>query len=124
MPQMNKHHRINVWRVAHKCPVCGAERRYSQANFGGIECNCSDKETCGFTEFFPTSFIHNNGDINDMARWEVLDGGNNIKPGWVYNPSRDERVMMASVIKEEKERRIWWEKELKKTKRQGARGKR
>lgn len=79
---MTSNHRLNVWRIARKCPVCGAERGYSQANPGGLEMNCSDLDHCAFTEFFPTATIHQSG--YDNVRFEVLDSNNKVREGWGY----------------------------------------
>ncbi len=113
---MNKYHRCNVWRIANVCPVCGSERGYSQANPGGIEFNCSDKVNCGFTEFLSNEFIHNECDAIDRARFEVLDSNNRVKDGWFYTPKKHEREAMATVIKQEEERRIWLENEMEQLK--------
>ena len=88
--QMNIYHRINVWRIADKCPVCGSGRGYSQANPGGLEFNCCDHEDCGFSEFIPTFVIHQSGNEVDRVRFDVLDSENNVKPGWKYVPPKDE----------------------------------
>ena len=104
---MNRHHRINVWRIAGCCPVCGSDRDYSPANPGGIECYCSNDD-CGYSEFFPNGFIHNYGTKNDNTRFEVLDSNNKIKAGWCYRPNERERKLMGLRVKEcklEKEQR-------------------
>lgn len=84
--QMNIFHRLNVWRIAQKCPVCGADRGYSPPNPDGLEFNCSDDENCGFSEFVPTYMIHQSGNEVDKVRFDVLDSENNVKPGWRYVP--------------------------------------
>ena len=104
---MNRHHRINVWRIAGVCPVCESERDYSPANSGGIVCYCSNDD-CGYSEFFPNGVIHNCGTKNDSARYEVLDSNNKIKVGWCYPPNDRERKLMELRVqecKQEKEQR-------------------
>lgn len=91
MTKMTIYHRINVWRIANKCPACGAERGYSQANPGGLELNCSDKKHCDFSEFIPTSFIHGQYTKIDNARCEVLDSDNKVKSGWYFIPKKKVR---------------------------------
>jgi hypothetical protein len=100
--EMNKHHRINVWRIADKCPVCGDDRDYSPGNLSGIECYCSN-DNCGYSEMFSNTFIHESGTKNDNARFEVLDSDNNIKDGWIYHPLALERQSMDICIKQRKE---------------------
>jgi hypothetical protein len=99
---MTKHHRINVWRIANKCPVCGTKRGYSPANPNGIECYCSNEE-CGYSEMFSNSFIHISGGANDNARFEVLDSNNKLREGWYYIPVAWEQQAMEIAIKEFKE---------------------
>jgi len=100
--KMNKHHRINVWRIADKCPVCGDERDYSTGNHAGIECYCSN-DNCGYSEMFSNAFIHESGTKNDNARFEVLDSDNKVKDGWEYNPTKSERRLMDIFIEQRKE---------------------
>jgi len=99
---MDRHHRINVWRIADCCPVCGEERDYSPANAGGIEMYCSN-DNCGFSEFFSNEFIHNNGTQNDNARFEVLDSNNKVRDGWRYLPNEYEKQKMVVIVKKRKQ---------------------
>lgn len=100
--KMNKHHRINVWRIAGKCPVCGFDRGYSPANPNGIECYCSN-DNCSYSELFSNVFIHNYGIKNDTARFEVLDHDNRVRDGWVYYPQKWEKQSMDICIQKRKE---------------------
>lgn len=100
--EMNKHHRINVWRIANKCPVCGGDRDYSPGNHAGIECYCSNDD-CAYSEMFSNIFIHDNGTKNDKARFEVLDHNNKVRDGWVYHPVAWERQSMEICIRQRKE---------------------
>ena len=102
--EMNKHHRINVWRIANRCPVCGEERDYSPVNHAGIECYCSN-DNCGYSEMFPNTFIHESGTKNDNARFEVLDSNNEIKDGWGYHPTKSEGRSMDICIEQRKEQK-------------------
>ena len=105
--EMNRHHTINIWRIANCCPVCGADRDYSPANPNGIECYCSNDD-CGYSEFFSNAFIHNNGTKNDIARYEVLDSNNKVKNSWHYYPTEWEKQSMelrTKKCKQEKEQR-------------------
>jgi hypothetical protein len=90
--EMNIYHRINVWRIARKCPVCGSSRGYSQANPGGLEFNCIDTENCAFNEFVPTATIHAGGEKTDATRYEVLDQDNNVRPGWGYTMKKSDKL--------------------------------
>lgn len=113
MTEMNLYHRINVWRIANKCPVCGGERGYSQANPGGLEFNCDDKVHCGFSEFVPTSIIHNRGNQIDNARYEVLDRDNKVKFGWKHTPTKKELKALALqriVYVKERVKMLKWER--------------
>lgn len=110
---MTSHHRINVWRIADKCPVCGEKRDYSPANPGGIECYCSN-DNCGYSEFFSNAFIHNNGTKNDAARFEVLDSNNKVKDGWCYHPTNWERQSMEMCIEKRKQENERWERDKNK----------
>lgn len=101
---MSAKHRLNVWRIADKCPVCGLERGYSQANCGGLELNCSDLEHCAFTEFFPTSFIHQSG--YDDVRFEVLDHDNNVREGWIYKMTLLDKLAANSRRKKYGKRKV------------------
>jgi hypothetical protein len=107
MPEMNMKHRLNVWRIAHKCPACGGERGYSQANPGGIEFNCSDM-TCFFTEFVPNASIHASG--YDDVRFDVLDCDNKVREGWNYTPSEyDIRAIISRRKKYGYRKKSRWE---------------
>lgn len=100
--EMDKHHRINVWRIANCCPVCGSERDYSPANPNGIVCYCSN-DNCGYSELFSNVFIHNYGIKNDAVRFEVLDHNNKVRDGWVYHPQKWEKQSMDICIQKRKE---------------------
>ena len=103
---MNKHHRINVWRIANTCPVCGEERDYSPGNPNGIECYCSN-DNCAYSEMFSNTFIHDNGTKNDNARFEVLDHNNKVKEGWVYHPVAWEKQAMDICVEQRKKDKIF-----------------
>jgi len=110
---MTLYHRINVWRIANKCPVCGSDRGYSQANPGGLEFNCNDEEDCGFSEFVPTYMIHQSGKEVDAVRFDVLDSENNVKLGWKYTPPKDEiKRLFNRRVKyiEERSKMLKWER--------------
>lgn len=94
--EMGLYHRINVWRIARKCPVCGSERGYSQANPGGLEFNCSDTKGCAFNEFVPNATIHAGGDKVDSVRYEVLDRDNNVNHGWGYTMTKNNKLAANS----------------------------
>jgi len=96
---MTKHHKINVWRIADKCPVCKEDRDYSPPNPNGIECYCSN-ENCGYSEIFSNIFIHENGAENDNARFEVLDSNNEVRVEWEYIPTAWERQSMEIAIQQ------------------------
>jgi hypothetical protein len=100
--EMNKHHRINVWRIANCCPVCGSERDYSPSNPNGIECYCSN-DNCCYSELFSNVFIHTYGAKNDAARFEVLDYNNEVRAGWIYHPMEWEMQSMDMCIQKRKE---------------------
>lgn len=100
--EMDKHHRINVWRIGDCCPICGSERDYSPANPNGIECYCSN-DNCGYSEFFSNAFIHISGTKNDNARFEVLDSNNKVRAGWCYYPTECERQSMKICIEKRKQ---------------------
>jgi hypothetical protein len=100
--EMDKHHRINVWRIANCCPVCGSERDYFPANPNGIECYCSN-DNCCYSELFSNVFIHTYGTKNDAARFEVLDHNNEVRAGWIYHPMEWERQSMDICIQKRKE---------------------
>jgi hypothetical protein len=101
---MNKHHRINVWRIGNCCPVCGSKRDYSPGNHNGIECYCSNDD-CAYSELFSNIFIHNYAVKNDTARFEVLDHNNKVRDGWIYHPQKWELQAMKICIMQRKEER-------------------
>ena len=111
--QMTLYHRINVWRIADKCPVCGSDRGYSQANPGGLEFNCDNDEDCGFSEFVPTYMIHQSGNEVDAVRFDVLDSNNNVRQDWKYiPPPKMQKEMFDQRIKhiEERIKMLVWER--------------
>jgi hypothetical protein len=94
--EMNKHHRINVWRIADKCPVCGEDRDYSPGNPNGIECYCSN-DNCAYSERFSNTFIHENGTKNDNARFEVVA---HIQSGQAVQNQVNQLIMMFGKVLE------------------------